>query len=657
MNRSPRIDTPKLLWTLACISAAVIPHLIHLPPWPLGLMLVTLIWRLAAHRGQLPLPGALLRLLLAVIGFSGVFFSYGTITGLDAGSTLLVVMAALKLTETRTVRDLIVLLLVSYFLIVTQFLFGQSILIGLYSVPVIWLITTALSQVSSPAAAMPWRRAFSQSGLLLAHAVPLMLIAFVLFPRLSGPFWAIPRSENTATTGLSDEMSPGSITRLLQSDAVAFRASFDDTVPPPEQRYWRGPVLSKFDGRTWSVFQKRDREITPVSIDLIGEATGYEITLEPHQSDWLFSLEQANPAGLPPRSYMTSDRRVMRIKPVTQLYQYRLESWVQHRANANIDTGHWTLERDRQFPENHNKRAQELAQSWRADADDTAAVIGRALSMFREQEFIYTLTPPRLDPTDPVDDFLFSTRRGFCEHYASAFTLMMRAAGIPARVVLGYQGGELNPFAQHMTVRQSDAHAWSEVWLAGRGWVRVDPTAAVAPDRVQLGVADALPEGESLPGLFRAYAWIRQLQFGWDALNNGWNQWVLGFSREEQLTLLRALGMKRPGLRKMLLTMIGLITLVLGAVAVHLIWQSRPVARDPLARTYQRFCRKVARIAGQRADHEGPLDFANRIAASQPALAGPVSEITRLYLNLRYFPATDPGNLAQFKRAVRALRV
>ncbi|NNM20380.1 MAG: DUF3488 domain-containing transglutaminase family protein [Gammaproteobacteria bacterium] len=651
------LDTPRLLWTLACLAAAAGPHLLHLPLWSPGLMVTTMLWRLAAQQGRLALPGTVVRLVLAFAGFAGVFVSYGTITGLDAGSTLLVVMAALKLTETKSVRDLIVLLLISYFLIVTQFLFGQSIMIALYAFPTIWLITTALSQVSSAAPTMPWRKAFARSGILLAHAVPVMLIAFVLFPRMSGPFWSIPRGDNTALTGLSDTMQPGSITRLLQSDAVAFRVAFDDDPPPPEQRYWRGPVLSNFDGRSWSIFQQHDREVQESSIELIGPSVSYEVTLEPNYRNWLFALEQTDPGDLPRRSYMTSDLRLVRAEPVTQLFQYRLQSWPQHRANADVGPNHWTLQRDRQFPQRTNRRAQALAQQWLAETGDPAAVVERILRQFRVQEFVYTLTPPALSRTDPVDDFLFNTRRGFCEHYASAFTLMMRAAGVPARVVLGYQGGELNPFSRHLTVRQSDAHAWSEVWLDGRGWIRVDPTAAVAPERVESGVAGALPDGEQLPGLFRSYDWLRQLQFGWDAVNNGWNQWVLGFSRQEQRSLLRALGMKRPNLQKMLLAMIGLITAVMAIIAAHMLWQSRPSPADPCARIYARFCRKLERVAGARADHEGPLDFARRVMLAHPAIAAPVEEVTRLYVSLRYFPEDNDSRIADLRRAVRALRV
>ncbi len=645
-------DAPRLLWTLAALMATSLPHLTHLPPWAMLLLAATVAWRLAVLHGRFRLPGMVVRLALAVTGFAGVLLTYKSINGLEAGSALLVVMSALKLTETRQVRDLLILVLISYFLIVTQFLFEQSVATAVFSVPAVWLVTTALLQIASPAPPLPWRRALSRSGLLLAQAAPLMLIAFILFPRFSGPFWAIPRAQESAITGISDSMSPGSITQLLQSDAVAFRVRFDAEPPAPARRYWRGLVLSNFDGRTWSVFQARDRALAPDSVQRVGPATGYEITLEPHQQAWLFALEQPDPATLPRASYMTNDRRLLRNRPVTQLYQYRLESWPQYLAGR--DNSPWELQRDRQFDAQRNPRTQRLAQRWAREADDHAVIVARALSMFREQPFRYTLTPPALTGPDPVDEFLMSSRNGFCEHYASAFTLLMRAAGVPARVVVGYQGGEINPFTGHMTVRQSDAHAWSEVWLSGKGWQRVDPTAAVAPERVELGVAASLPAGESLPGLFRSHAWLQQMKLGLDAFNNGWNEWVLGFSRDKQIDLLELLGMNNPSLRKMLLTMIGLFALVLAALALQLLWQARPARSDPVSRLYRRFCRRVEPESGPRRPNEGPRDFAARVGRERPDLADAVEAVTSLYLELRYYPDA-PGD-ERFRRAVRTLR-
>lgn len=648
---SQPVDGTRLGWTIAALGASAAPHFAHLPAWPLGIMLCMALWRLAVQAGRAALPGVVLRLALALAAFAGVLLTYQAVSGLDAGSALLVVMAALKLTETRFVRDLVVLNLIGYFLIVTQFLFAQTIVTALYAVPALWLVTTALLQATSPAPPLPWRRAFGRAGLLLAHALPLMIIAFVLFPRLSGPFWGIARNEGVAITGLSDSMSPGSITRLLQSDAVAFRARFTGPAPPASQRYWRGLVLSNFDGRRWSLYDEDDRKLAH-EIEVTGEPLRYEVTLEPHQQRWLFALEQAHPRHLPAYSYMTNDRRVLRRRPVTRLYRYALQSYPGYRAARAAQS--WELDRDLYLPPRRNERAVALAARWAADGQQ--AVVERALAYFREQPFFYTLTAPALPSADPVDEFLFTSRRGFCEHYASAFTVLMRAAGIPARVVVGYQGGELNPFGDHMTVRQSDAHAWSEVWLDGRGWVRVDPTAAVAPERVELGVGAALPAGETLPGLLRHYAWLQRVRYGLDVLNNGWNEWVLGFSREKQERLLERLGMPEPTLRKMLLTLIALSALVLGVMALQLLWQARPARRDTVLRAYDRLCRKLAPIAGPRAPGEGPLDYSRRVAGARPELGAQVGYITALYVALRYGPPSA-ANERDLRRLVRTLRV
>lgn len=647
------IDMTRLLWALAALAATTAPHLAHLPPWPVALMVAIVLWRLAVQRGHVALPGALVRFVLAVTGFAGVLLTFQTVSGLEGGSSLLVVMAALKLTETRYTRDLVVLALISYFLIATQFLFAQTVVTALYAIPEVWLVTTALLQVASPAPALPWRRAVARSGQLLAHALPLMLIAFLLFPRLSGPFWGMPRSDDTAITGLADTMSPGSISRLLQSDAVAFRARFDGPTPPSSERYWRGPVLSDFDGQTWSVFQTDDLRIRSSAIELQGAPYRYEITLEPHQERWLFALEQVGPVSLPPRTYLSKDRRLLRNRPVTRLFRYQLESWPRYRASPQLAP--WELIRDTQFPDHLNPRTLDLARSWAATEGSSGQVIARALRHFREQPYIYTLTPPALNGSSTVDQFLFSSRRGFCEHYASAFSLLMRAAGIPARVVLGYQGGEVNPYTGHMTVRQSDAHAWTEVWLPDRGWLRVDPTAAVAPERVELGVQASVPDGETLPGLFRSYAWLSNLRFGWDALNNGWNEWVLGFSREKQVQVLQSLGMREPSLRKMLLTMIALGSAVLGALALYLLWQARPARGDRVARLYRRFCARAGRVCGPPRRGEGPLDFAARLVAARPDLAASANAITARYLALRYYPPTT-APIREFRRLVHAFR-
>ncbi|NND58818.1 MAG: DUF3488 domain-containing transglutaminase family protein [Gammaproteobacteria bacterium] len=645
------VDTPRLLWTLAALVLTSLPHVMHLPWWPFVLMAFTVSWRLAAITGRYRLPGVVVRLLLAAAGFAGVLLSYRSINGLEAGSALLLVMSALKLTETRYVRDLVVLILISYFLIVTQFLFAQSVFTALAAIPAVWLVTTALMQTASAAPPLAWRRALSRSGILLAQAVPLMIIAFVLFPRFSGPFWAIPRAENAAVTGLSDSMSPGSITELLESEAVAFRVKFDGTPPPRKDRYWRGLVLSNFDGRTWSVFKARDRNLNPDTLQPLSNAIGYEIMLEPHHQHWLFALEQADPASLPRGSYLTNDRRLTRNKPVTQLYQYRVESWPEY--SASLTAADWEMRRDTQFDTRLNPRTQELAQQWRSELSSDAEIVNRALYLFRNEQFFYTLSPPALNRDDAVDEFLFQSRRGFCEHYASSFSLLMRAAGVPARVVVGYQGGEVNPYTGHMTIRQSDAHAWSEVWLPDRGWVRVDPTAAVAPARVELGVAGSVPDGETLPSLFRASQLLYNLQLGWDAFNNGWNEWVLGFSRNKQIDFLKLLGMRDPSLRKMLLTMLALIGIVVGLLSVHLLWQSRPRRADALTRLYDRFCRNIAPAEGGRRPAEAPLHFAARVSAAHPERADLIHLVTNLYLDLRYTP-NPQTSLSELRRAIRS---
>jgi hypothetical protein len=309
------------------------------------------------------------------------------------------------------------------------------------------------------------------------------------------------------------------------------------------------------------------------------------------------------------------------------------------------------------LPEGRNPRSVALAEELRQAAPSDADFVQAVLARFREEAFVYTLQPPLLGGGHPVDEFLFRTRRGFCEHYASAFTLLARAAGIPARVVTGYLGGEMNPFSDRLVVRQSDAHAWSEVWLEGRGWTRVDPTAAVAPERIELSLGEALPEGETLPGLrLRSLAGLRELAQTWDALNSAWTDWVLGYGPERQLALLARLGLRDADWRVLVIGLTISVAAIMLALTLWLALRLRAPSPPEALRLYREFCRRLAQAGIARAPHEGPRDFAERVAAARPALAAEVSQVTRLYTALRYEAGADDALLAALRREVRAFR-
>lgn len=651
---SARLDPPlsrrSVNLMLLALALALLPHLTHLPLLVILFFIVFAAWRWMAARRDWSLPGMPARTLLTLLALSAVFIGFGTVFGRDAGAALLVVMLGLKLLEVRRHRDAVIVLFLAYFLTVTMVLFSQELVtIAILAVALV-LITTALMELNHPSrpADAPYRPLIRRSGVLLAQSLPLMLIMFLLFPRLPGPLWNLPEDAYSGMTGLSDSMSPGSISSLGQSDSVAFRVSFDDTIPPRELLYWRGPVLWHTDGRTWSPDAGRGDPPLPVQAAIIpsGLPVHYDVTLEPHDRRWLFALEM--PVIVPNDSRQTADLMLLSNRPVQQLTRYSVGSYMNYRANR-MNAG----ERARalQLPD-VNPRAQALGAAWRQQDVRDSAIVARALDYFRDEPFHYTLTPPLLPGRDPVDDFLFGSRRGFCEHYAAAFTLLMRAAGIPARIVTGYQGGELNPIGDYLIVRQRDAHAWAEVWLDDRGWVRVDPTAAVAPHRIENGSTESfLGEQSTIRNTLErgmlGVMW-RQSRFGLDMINNRWNQWVLGYGSESQLAVLSRLGLR--SWFGMTLAMVGALAALLMAISIVLLLRRPP--DDPVRRLYERFCAKLARRGIRRTPAEGPVQFAARARVDRPDLAKTIDSISRRYIAIRYGGVGTPQQLRRLRREI-----
>ncbi len=640
----------RLGWTLAALAAAILPHARWVPSWVVGLALAVGAWRLLAERRGWGLPGRWLRSGVAVLTAAGVMLSYRSLNGLEAGTALLIAMAALKLTETRAAREHMLLVFIGWFLCLAAFLRQQDLPTVAMVLPAAWLLAAALLEVSRVGDEGPRPRPFVATGAMLAKALPLALVLFLFFPRVQGHFWGAPSSEK-AVTGLNDEMSPGDLSELTLSDTVAFRVTFQGEPPAPRDRYFRGPVLSDFDGFTWRASQTR---IFTPAVEFLGAPLDYRITMEPHRRRWLFALDMVGrwPADMAAQSW---DYQLLTRFPVNAVIAYDARSYLRFRAGLDITTAMRRLES--RLPPGRNPRTVELARRMRAAAADDTAYIQSVLAMFREQEFFYTLEPPRLE-RDSVDDFLFNTRRGFCGHFASAFTTLMRAAGIPARVVTGYQGGDFNPLGGYLIVRQSNAHAWSEVWLEVKGWTRVDPTAAVAPERVERGGLDAaLPEGEFVPGRFaRDSEWLWRAQLAWDVVNARWNDWVVKFDLDRQQELLERLGVEDADWRDVATALAAGLAAVSALLAAWLAWEHRPPRRDAAAIAYARFERRLRRRGIERAPHEGPRVFARRIAARRPELAAFASEFTELYARVRYGPAPDPADLARLARLVRGFR-
>lgn len=614
-------------WLLAVALVTAGPHAEHLPLWLSLVVVAALLWRtwLWYRRRRLP-PSWVLAILVAGSA-AGIGWQFHTLLGKDAGVALLVVFMALKPLEITTRRDAMVAIMLGYFLLLTHYLYSQSIPTGIWLLTAITVLTATLIRLHGGPQPIPVLA--RQAAVLLAQALPFMLILYVLFPRVSGPLWGLPQDAHSGLSGLPEQMSPGSISHLSRSGAIAFRSLFVGELPERSELYWRGPVFDDYDGLTWRPRSAATRQPKPAPVVVAeGRRHAYTTILEAHNQRWLLALDL--PTSLPPDSTLAPSLELLAREPLRVRARFSLVSVLDYRANV-VETSA-TLQQALVLPEGLNPRSRALAGEWRAGSAEQIAET--ALAMFRDQGFYYTLQPPLLGP-DAMDDFLFTTRRGFCEHYASAFVFLMRAAGVPARVVAGYQGGELNPVDGYLTVRQSDAHAWAEIWLAGRGWVRVDPTAAVAPSRIEQGIAAALNEGEPLPVVVRLdTAWLRQLRNRWEAANNTWNQWVLGYNPQRQRELLTRLGLPDPDWRRMTAALTALCVAVLLLVALWSLPARKAI--DPAQRAWRRYCAELARRGVTRAAWEGPLAFAQRVASERPDLAASTSEAAACYAALRY---------------------
>lgn len=645
---------------IATLFIGAIPHFIYQPFW-VGLMFVMMIgWRLLhSYRGwPLPTANRWLKLMYnstAILTVILLIGQFGLTIGRDAGVALLTIMLAFKIVEIRSLRDYYLSCYLGYFLIITNFFYSQSMLMLALMLIVIIMLTSCLIGANSSSAVMGLKKRLRLAGKMVLQAIPVMLILFVLFPRISGPIWGVPDDANsTSSTGISETLKMGEFSQLSLSDEIAFRVEFnDDTIPPSSALYWRGPVLWTTDGETWSALDRHQIKSQTPDITAQGQAVEYSITLEPHYKRWLFALDFPVKRPESINSFLTTDGRLLSAKPVKQRRQYQLQSNPSYLFNADNDPN---LKSALQLPEGKHPRTLALAQQWQQQSQTDQQYIDRVLSHFNQQDFTYTLSPPALNG-DTVDQFLFDSRQGFCEHYAASFTILMRAAGIPARIVTGYLGGDQNPVDDILIVRQRDAHAWSEVWLKGQGWVRIDPTSAVSSERIERGMADILPaERKSPVFIARSDALVKlwqQAKNNWDALNSAWDMWIVAFGPERQKQLLSLLGMQNPNWQKMAVSLAILLAIV-GLIMLILSYYRREHA-EPAVRLYQLYCRKLAQQGMDKKAHEGPYDFAERVTQQLPQYQQQIQSITALYSQLRY-RQHDAAMLADLKQQVMRFR-
>jgi transglutaminase-like putative cysteine protease len=644
----PRIA---LTWLLVAQVLVILPHLLHLPLWIIGLWLACAGWRVQVFRMRARFPSGLERAGLMIATAAAVFFSSGSLVGLDGGVLLLVAAFILKLVELRSRRDALLLIFLGFFVVVTSYLFDDGLLSALYSLlPVTALLAALIGMQQSGLAERPAATVKLAASMML-QAVPLMLLLFLFFPRL-GPLWSLPNMQK-GLTGLSDSMAPADVAELSRSSALAFRASFEGEVPPRVTLYWRALTLEQFDGRRWSQ-SVAARQPQPPEWQKQGEPISYSIVMQPSGQSWLFALDTGM-TTLPGARQM-ADFHLESDRPVFQNLLYQVQSWPQAVRQPELPAA--VAKRNLQLPREGDPRSREWAQQLRGEHAFTQSLVTAMLRHFNREPYGYTLKPPPVG-FDSIDEFLFRTRKGFCAHYAGAMVFVLRAAGIPARVVAGYQGGELNAAGNYLSVRQLDAHAWVEYWQEGRGWISVDPTFQVAPERIELGADEALSQDEGFledspfsPLHYRDIAWLNELRLGWDSINYNWQRWVLGYKTEQQLRLLQR-WFGTLDWSRLAIALVGGGGLLLGLLALWLFkpWRRERDPQQLLLRRYE----ALLLLHGVRRDKgEGVHAFAERAAGLMPLQARTISDFAQAFEAQRY--AGQPQSTEQLKALLRRLR-
>lgn len=596
LGRLPR-DSRDTVFLLLVIAWVLLPQVPNLPVWCSALAAAVLAWRGWLAVRLKPLPGRWWLLALLAVTIGATLLTHRTLLGRDAGVTMLVVLLTLKTLELRARRDAFVVFFLGFFCMLSNFFYSQSLLTAFSMLMGLLGLLTVLVNAHMPAGKPPLMQAARTAGWMALLGAPIMVVLFMLFPRMA-PLWGVPSDAMTGRSGLSDSMKVGSIAAIALDDSVAMRIRFDGTPPPQPELYFRGPVLSDFDGREWRPprFNFPSRGGVTANLSVTGAPVSYEVTMEPTNRPWLFVMEAAT---TPPeianyRASMQANLQWMLNRPVTDLIRYRAQSFPVHRHGPATDV--LGLREFVELPPGFNPRTLALAADIRSDPHyanaGSAELVQLVLQRLGTGGFVYTLEPG-VYGANSADEFWFDRKEGFCEHIASAFVVLMRALDVPARIVTGYQGGELNPVGGFWVVRQSDAHAWAEVWEAGKGWVRVDPTSAVSPGRTGAFQRLAAPQGV-VAQTFSALnpALTQQIRAVWDAINNSWNQRVLNYTQGKQLNLLRDIGFASPDWQDLSYLLIGIVVLASLIGAGWTLWER--TQHDPWLRMLQRAARRLA---------------------------------------------------------------
>ena len=666
LSRLPR-EARDTLFLLGVVGWIIAPLAPQIPLWASALAVALLLWRAGlAWRGR-PLPGRWVLGGLLALAVAGTAVTFKTLAGRDAGVTLIVLLLALKTLELRARRDAMVVFFLGFFTLLSNFLFSQSLTTAAAMLLALLGLLTALVQAHMPVGRPALGLAMRMALRLMLLGAPVMAALFLLFPRIA-PLWGLP-NDTLARSGLAGDMQVGRMAALALDDGIALRVRFDlpKGKPPPQSAlYFRGPVLADFDGRTWRALDDMAqggmwrRVSSSAALQVSGTPLRYEVTLEPHQQNWLLLIDAAPaPPSLPEGVQATMSPELLwrTNRPVMSVLRYRAESYLQFRHGPLQRNP--TLHTYTELPAGFNPRTRALAAQLRAQtqlapgADPAPALLQAALARLRTGGYRYTLEPGVFG-AHSADEFWFDRKQGFCEHIASAFVVLLRAMGLPARIVTGYQGGEVNPVDGYWTVRQSDAHAWTEVWLAGQGWVRVDPTAAVAPGRVGSFARLQAPAGAFATAVNTVISpgMVQQLRAVWEAMNNGWNQWVLNYTQGRQLDLLRSLGFDAPAWPDLIRLLGALLAAAALGGAAWALWERRQ--HDPWLRLLTRTRRRLARAGLPLPAHLPPRAMARAVQAHFGPATAPLAQWLQQLEQLRY-AAPASGAAQQPAQTLRTL--
>ncbi len=651
-----------MLWLIAAQLVVMLPLMFHLPLWLVPVLLFSAGWRIRVMQGHLSQPGNLLKLIMGGLGFAALAASGLATVSLDMMASLLMLGFAYKSLEVIQQRDGMVVILTGYLLVAVQFLYAQSILTALYGIFSLTVLTAAMiaiQRTSKQQATQQIRSKAIMANLKLAAAMllmclPLMITLFIFTPRFS-PLWSFSLPTSHAKTGITDRMTPGDIARLSQSDELAFRVTFSGARPPQHELYWRGLVLQHFDGNSWTQFadnpspevvksrlRSSEKEVKN-RLRKKGFGRQYEVIYEKSAQSWLFALSPV--VDIDGDAIYSSDFNIMARQDVIEPMLLKLTSFPQ--ALREVELSQSTRSLALQLPEKENKKSRALAKQLMAVANSKQDYIQKVLNLYNE-DFYYTLRPPVLERQNSIDGFLLGSKKGFCAHYAGSFVYMMRAAGIPARVIVGYQGGEWNEKSNYLTVRQYDAHAWTEVWLESQGWVRFDPTTMVAPDRVEKNLQTAVrEEGSFLEGQILSsakYQWLGSLRKQLDASQYAWRKFVLGYDEEAQVHFIKRLFGDISILKAALIaSAIILSIIILWLVFLGLAKKHQHEAIEH--QLYRRFCDILEKRGIKRQPAQSPAEFSQLASAQIPDLATEINAFSELYSTLCYEP--DDQNKAQ----------